>query len=408
MSDEHQQLQEIRALLRHGTHGAPDEDLTFVAWHQGRRRARTRAWSVGTLAAAASTAVFVTALSLGGGDVPIHLPADDAARTSSPPLRMADYRIVFEVVVGSPADDGTVTSWEELAGLELDPVELTVDTSHGTSSAAHPGRLALGGRVTLGADHSLIVDDGCATQTFPGTDVVESRIVAGTPTVVEREEPECLYPSSLEPVDFLLRSPGTVPGQTATTDASGPVLAWEDGQLVVTGALPEQAVVPPPALPRSDGPSFIFLTRSAPTELEALPFLARDPEVVPAETESLLGSWFLVDQRGLEPSDEGPRMHFDGETWTVDLCGHTMSAPGDVVAGRIRLTEPWTVDRRPGAAPDPATASEDECPDLPWQDPAAWEDLFDEDPWVEREPAGDDRPEAILIDNSDRPEENER
>lgn len=220
MSDQDERFDDLKQLLRQGAAGAPADDLTSAAWSGGRRRARVRAWSVGGVGAAASVAAVVTAWSLGGGQAGPLPPADDASSTNGPTTQGPRYRITYDVVQGQAQPDGSVESWDQLAGTELEPVDFTVTTEHGVSSAKYPGPLGLGGPIEFGADHELVISDGCTKFTYQHVDVRNSRLVPGPSWPTGKQVADCERTDPAQPRDLLMglaeeASPGGVGGSAS-------------------------------------------------------------------------------------------------------------------------------------------------------------------------------------------------
>ncbi|WP_298891727.1 hypothetical protein [uncultured Serinicoccus sp.] len=390
----------IRDLLRRGAVGAPVDDLTFAAWARGRSRSRTRVWSMAGAGAAASAAALATVWSLGGGETIRPIPADDASNTSAPAAARQDYRVVFDVVDGQPGTNGPVSGWDQLAGLELEPVAFTVDTSHGTSSAANRGLLGLGGRVSVTADHSFVVTDGCSVETYPGLDVTAGALRPGATLPMRSDDPDCDPAPPLQPRDVLLILPTMGSTSDGAPAATAPGLAWVEGQLVVTGQVDEDFIIPTTSLPQESGPTILHFASVPQHQVEDDVLLDPPSGSVPDTANPLEGTWYLLDQRGVAPETTGgPSLTFDGDTWTVALCRHELRATGDLADGTINITGPWAVVDQAATTDTPGEPTEQNCPNLPWQQPAAWQNLLDNEPQILLEPDSEEQPATMTIES---------
>ncbi|GAA4883438.1 hypothetical protein [Serinicoccus chungangensis] len=394
---------EIKDLLRRGAVGAPAEDLTFVAWAGGRRRSRTRVWSLTGAGAAASAAAIATAWSLGGGEVSAPPPADDAAITSAPVADGQDYRIVFDVLQGEPGPDGPVSGWQELAGVELEPVDFTVDTSHGLASATNPGMLDLGGPVSVTADHAVVVSDGCSVQTYTDATLSAGLLQAGMSLPTRQQGTDCQPTAAIHPGDLLLNLPDVSISSDNARAASLPRLAWADGQLLVTGTVVEELIIPSAGLPKETGPTVLTLTSIPPEQLEDLSLVNPQQGLIPGTAEVVQGTWYLLDQRGVAPVQDGPVLRYDGTTWTVDLCRQELHAPGDLIDGNVTITGAWSTEEVDATAGIDDAQTEQNCPNLPWQEPSAWQHLLDSGPRILIQPESQERPARILLEGGITP-----
>jgi hypothetical protein len=398
MSDQEERFDDVKQLLQRGAAGAPADDLTWVAWAGGRRRARVRAWSVGSVGAAASVAAVVAAWSLGGGQAsPPPSPADDASSTSDPTAQGPRYRITYDVVEGKALPDGDVQSWDQLAGTRLEPVEFTVTTEHGVSSAEYPGPLGLGGPIEFRTDHEVVISDGCRLFTYTDVQIRDSQLVPGR--AWPRGEPvaDCERSDPTQPNEVLM-----VPGEDAVRRGSGnlPRLAWSKGQLVASGTVDPQIVAPHVSFPKdagADGPTALTFARVPQTDLEDVYLFSNDRRPAEGTEQSVIGPWYLVDQRGLQPYNGGPELHFNGDEWTVIVCSMELTVPGDVQDGRIVVHEPWTVTEREHEFGPDEVPTEQECPNMPWQNPEAWESLLEASPTASFQPKAHDHPEALIL-----------
>lgn len=389
---------DIKEMLRRGGVGAPAEDLTFVAWAGGRRRSRTRVWSLAGAGAAASAAAIATAWSLGGGEVSAPLPADDASITSAPVAAGQDYRIIFDVVQGEPGPDGPVGGWEELAGVELEPVVFTVDTSHGVASAANPGLLDLGGPVTVTADQAIVVSDGCSVETYTDATLSAGLLQSGMGLPTRERGSDCQPTAAIQPGDLLLNLPDVSISSDNARAASLPTLAWADGQLAVTGTVVEELVIPPAGLPKETGPTALTLASVPPEQLKDLSVVNPQASLMPGTAELVQGTWYLLDQRGVAPALDGPVLQYDGTTWTVDLCRQELHAPGDLADGNVRITGAWSTEEIHSTAGTEDTKTEQNCPNLPWQEPSAWQNLLDSSPRILVQHESQERPAAMTLE----------
>lgn len=388
----------IRDLLSRGAVGAPVDDLTFAAWARGRSRSRARVWSMAGGGAAASAATLATVWSLGGGQASPPLPADDASITSAPVAARQDYRVVFDVVDGQPGTNGPVSGWGQLAGLELEPVEFTVDTSQGTSSAAHQGLLGLGGHVSITADHSFVVSDGCSVETYPGLDVTAGALRPGATLPMRSDDPDCDPAPPRQPRDVLFILPRMANASDGAPVATVPGLSWVDSQLVVTGQVDEDFIIPPTSLPRESGPTILDFASVPQNQVEHAVLLNPPSGPVPGTANRLEGTWYLLDWRGVAPETAGgPSLTFDGDTLTVTLCRHELRAPGDLADGTINITGPWVIEDKAASTETSGEPTEQNCPNLPWQQPAAWQNLLDTEPQVLRQPDSREQPATMTL-----------
>lgn len=371
---------QLRDLLGRATAGAPDEDLTQVAWDAGLRRARRQQWTVGWLGAVAGVAAIVGAWSLGGGSTGASPgPADgggvdDMAITSTPPgQELVPYRVVFEVTEGEARPDGPVEEWGDVAGVTVQAVEMSVETGEGTArSDHHLSLIGLGGPMTFETDGTLLSSNGCLPLRWPGAGIEDGVLVTqGVPSGLAEYDEGC-QPGFPNPEDVLLYEGkwGSDNRPTSTRAA----LTWEDGALVASGTLMEGDILYPSTSDSGAGPRYLSLVEVPPGELSSIDDLPSTNETHPPSgtTESLEGTWYLLDLRGVEAEPAtGPTLTFDGESWTVEACGLRHSAPGTVVDGAITIEGAWTVD---------TIERSSGCVDLPWQDLTTWETLLEAGP----------------------------
>lgn len=376
---------QLRDLLGRATAGAPDEDLTQVAWDAGLRRARRQQWTVGWLGAVAGVAAIVGAWSLGGGSTGASPgPADgggvdDMAVTSTPPgQELVPYRVVFEVIEGEARPDGPVEEWADVAGVTLQATEVTVRTDDGVVSAEYPVTpLVLGGPVTLRADGSASSEAECGTVQYAGGSVgTDGRVRLELRGPANVPEDGCSHRGGTGPADLLTGMHGTMTGSDLRQVGTEATLRWEDGLLVATGKVMHDVALPEAYTDEGPGQRTVLLAEVPQSELESMEDFPGSAGVEPAPgtPESVVGEWHVLDLRGVEPATaEGPTLSFDGESWTVRACGEELSADGSLIDGTIAVTGTWSTS---------TVQEESPCPALPWQDLETWRQLLEAQPAI--------------------------
>ncbi|WP_151525609.1 hypothetical protein [Serinicoccus kebangsaanensis] len=371
---------ELKDLLGRATAGAPRDDLTAASWEIGRRRARRQSWTVGSLGAVAGVAAIVGAWSLGGGSTDAFPgPAenggvDDTAVTSAPPgQELVPYRVVFEVVEGQARPDGPVDEWADVDDVTAQPVEMRVETEDGTATSDHGlSTIGLGGPFTFEPGGGMVTSNGCRTVRWSGVSIEDGLLRPdGIPTAEGGMDEECQtgYPNP----EAVMMYEGAVGSDLRATTRS-PSLRWESGTLVAEGRLMEGDILQVHVSDSGSGLRVLQLVGVPPEELDSLDDLPSTSAVRPmaGTPESLEGTWYLVDLRGIEPEPvTGPALSFDGEVWSVESCGVRHSASGDLVDGVITIEGDWVVETIAGSTT---------CPEVPWQDLHTWEAFLEGSP----------------------------
>ncbi|WP_022925885.1 hypothetical protein [Serinicoccus marinus] len=344
---------ELKDLLERATTGAPGEDLTEAAWRDGRRRARRHSWSVGSLGAVAGVAAVVAAWSLGGGSTDASPgPAesggvDDTAVTSIPPgAEMVPYRVVFEVVEGEPRPDGPVDSWADVEEVVASPTEFVVEGPRGIISTDWASPLRLGGPINFTEPETMTLEVDCFTMVFEDVTFTEKGRIA-SPEIGRPAVDSCLGYNGVTPVTALATDP----------EAS---LSWAGGKLELTGH--EDLLSLDDASEELE--ESVLLANVPPTELTALQGASLEPGG-PPDIERVIGEWWVVDTRWLEPQGDAARMRFDGERLTITACGRALSAPAVLVGTQLRIEDDW--ESPTGSHAAAATAGQPGCPSSAWQ-----------------------------------------